>query len=365
MAEIRRFPAVRHFRAEPSSFVLRYRRGRLAQSGQGLSFWFMPMSAGIAEVPVEDREVSFLFHGRSADFQDVAVQGVITFRVTDPAMLAQRVDFSIDILRGAFLHQPIDRITLILTQLAQQLAQEYITRTAVRDVLAEGYEAIRQRVATGLTADVSITELGLAVTSVRVSSVKPVPDLEKAIEAPTREAIQQQADEAAFGRRALAVEKERAIQENELVNRIELARREEQLIDQEGRNNRRKAEEAAVAEGVAAEAAAARDEIMANASASRVKIQAEAESHQVRLAGAAQAESLALVEKAHAEGLNAQMAAYRDVRPAIVFGLALQELGKKLQSIENFSLSPEVLTPLLARLLRAESVRAEADGPEK
>ena len=229
-------------------------------------------------------------------------------------------------------------------------------------MLAEGFETIRERVAAGLAADASIAELGLAVISVRVSSVKPSPDVEKALEAPTREGIQQQADEAAFARRALAVEKERAIQENELVNRIELARREEQLIDQEGKNNRRKAEEAAASERIAAEAAAARDEIEAAAAASRVKVQAEAEAHQVRLAGAAEAESLGLVEKARAEGLTAQMAAYKGVPPAIVFGLALGEVGKKLQSIENFSLAPEVLTPLLARLLRAESGKIESDS---
>ena len=40
------------------------------------------------------------------------------------------------------------------------------------------------------------------------------------------------ADEAAFARRAMAVEKERAIQENELQNRIELAKKEEGLIEQ-------------------------------------------------------------------------------------------------------------------------------------
>ena len=55
---------------------------------------------------------------------------------------------------------------------------------------------------------------------------------------PTREAIQQAADEATFQRRAQAVEKERAIQENELQNKIELARREEQLIAQKGQHLR-------------------------------------------------------------------------------------------------------------------------------
>ena len=42
------------------------------------------------------------------------------------------------------------------------------------------------------------------IVSVRVSSVAPTPELEKALEAPTREHIQQVSDEAAFSRRAMA-----------------------------------------------------------------------------------------------------------------------------------------------------------------
>ena len=54
MADIRSFLFVRHLRAESSSHVLLYRRGSLVKSGRGLSFWFFPMTASIAEVPVDD-----------------------------------------------------------------------------------------------------------------------------------------------------------------------------------------------------------------------------------------------------------------------------------------------------------------------
>ena len=78
-------------------------------------------------------------------------------------------------------------------------------------------------------------------------------ELEKALRQPTREAIQQRADEATFQRRAMAVEKERAIAENELANRIELARREEVLVAQSGANDRLRATEGAATQRIAAE----------------------------------------------------------------------------------------------------------------
>ncbi len=351
MAEIRRMMFARHLRAEPSSFVLRYRKGKLIQSGPGLSFWFLPMTAGVAEVPTEDREVSILFHGRSADFQDLTAQGVVTYRTLDAAKLAQRVDFTIDLRSGALLRQPLDRIALILTQVAQQSAHGLITRTPVRELVRDGYDALRERLIAALEGEAEIAALGLEVLSVRISSIRPSPDVEKALEAPTREAIQQQADEAAYSRRALAVEKERAIQENELQNRIELARREAQLIEQQGQNQRSSAAEAAAAERIAAEGSAERSRVLGTA-----------EAEQIRRSGSANADSVAAIGQARTRNLAAEMEIYDRMKPENLLGLAAHELAGKLQNIGHVTLAPDMLTPLFARLLTGD--RAKAAGEE-
>ena len=56
MADIRTYPIFRHFRAEPTAYVLRYRRGALVDEGTGRAFWFRRLHAAIAELPVDDRE---------------------------------------------------------------------------------------------------------------------------------------------------------------------------------------------------------------------------------------------------------------------------------------------------------------------
>ena len=76
MAEIKKLPLLRHLRAEPTSHVLAYRGGKLRTEGPGQSFWFRAINTAIAEVPIDDRELPFLFHVRSADFQALTVQGV-------------------------------------------------------------------------------------------------------------------------------------------------------------------------------------------------------------------------------------------------------------------------------------------------
>lgn len=331
MADIRKYPVVRHLRSEPSSHILHYRRGALVRSGRGLAFWFVPLSSSIAEIPCDDRELPFLFHGRSSDFQDVTAQGVVTCRVVDPERLAQRIDFSIDLSRGTYLRQPIEQITQTVTKTAQQLAWDYMAHTEVRGILSNGTEEIRQRLRKGLVEDSILEDLGLQIVGVLVSDVAPVAEVEKALQTPTREAIQQHADEATFERRALAVEKERAIQENELANQIELAKREETLIQQRGQNEQRRAKEEGVAQQITAEAAAGRE----------------------RLAAEAKAGSIRAIEKARGDSEKDRMEIYRDLPTKVMLGLAARELAGKLQRIDHLSLSPETMGPLLQTLVQA------------
>ncbi len=190
MAEISNYLVCRHVRGEHSAHLLQYRKGNLARSGRGLAFWFFPLSTSIAEIPIDDRELTFIFHARSADFQDVSAQGVITYRVAGPETIAERIDFSIDLVRGGYRKQPLEQLAAMLTELAQQLAHAYVGSTLVRTVLAEGQEQIRLRIEEGLQADDTLASMGLELVSVRVSAVKPAADVEKALEMPTREAIQ-------------------------------------------------------------------------------------------------------------------------------------------------------------------------------
>lgn len=344
MAEIRNYPFWHHLRVDASSFALHFRGNRLLHSGRGLSFWFRPLKDSVAEVPADDRELPLLVHTRSQDFQEITVQGLVTYRVIDPVKLSQRVDFTVDPKRGVFLRQPLEKLAQIFAQLAQQHAADFMAHRSVRQMLLEGYGPIRERVEEGLLSDPTLQAMGLAVTGVRVISLKPGPDVEKALEAPMREKIKQEADEASFSRRALAVEKERAIQENELQNRIELAKREEQLITQQGQNECRLAEERAEAEFVAL-----------NADLRAKALRSEAENQQLRAQRAAEAEGIRLVEGAKLEAEQKLLEAQAQLPPAIMMGLALKAVAGKLQRIDHLNVGADMLGSALVNFLESGS----------
>lgn len=328
MADIKRYPLARHLRGNPTLHVRHLRRGKVAHEGTGLSFFFRPLSAVLSEVPVDDRELPLLFHARTSDFQDLAVQASVTFRVTDPATASDRIDFSIDPDTGRWRGTPIEQVGGLLTETAQQQVLGMVAGSALASVLADGVAEIRDRILHGLIADSRLAETGIAVVGARVVALRPEPDVEKALRTPARELIQQEADRSTYERRAMAVERERAIAENELQNKIELARREEQLLAQQGANARRQAEDSAAASGIAAQAQADREQRLAQA----------------------RAEGTRALGEAKAAGEAARVAAYRDLPPTVLLSLAAKDLAGSLPRIGTLVLTPDLLASLLARL---------------
>lgn len=342
MARITRYPGIAHLRSEASSHVVCYRDGRAVRSGRGLAFWFRPLHSAIAEVPLDDQELSFVFHGRSADLQEVVTQGIVTYRVPDPETLASRIDFGIDLATGLHAKTPLDQIAARLTGLAQQHAWAAIAATPLRELVADGVGRLREAISDGLATDASIAEMGLAIASVRVSAVAPSAEVEKALAAPTRERIAADADEAAFARRAAAVDKERAIAENELANRIELARREADLVAQQGANARSKAAEDAAA----------------------LRIAADADAEVSKVAAEAEAASIRLVEAERNTAESDRIAVYRDLAPAVLMGLAAREFAGKIETIEHLNLTPDMLGTLVSDFLAAGTRRLDAGTAE-
>ena len=332
MADIARYPFLRHLRGSATAYVQHVTAGRLRHGGTGASFWFRPLSAVLSEIPVDDRELPLLFHARTADFQDVTVQMTLTFRFADPVLAAGRVDFSVDPDTGRWRGTPLEQVAGLLTESAQQHAIDLLAGGGLTTGLTAGVGPVRAAVATGLAADARLVETGIAVVDVRVVAIRPEPEMERALRTPTREQVQADADAATYARRATAVERERAISENELANQVELARREEELVGQRGVNARREAENAAAAAEVAAESEARRDRTAIEVEAERTRVIGEA-------TGAAN---------------RAELAAWAELPIETVHALALRQLATNLPQIHNLTVTPELLTGLLAKLGAAQ-----------
>lgn len=329
MASIKRYPWISHFLGSPTGYVVHLQKGSVRHQGVGQAFWFRPANSVLSEVPVDDQELPTLFHAITRDHQDVSVQANVTYRFIDPVSVSSRLDFGLQ-PAGAGPATGKEQVATIIGQLCQSHAIDQIATTTLAEALERGVSQLRSVLAEALRADTRLQSTGIEILGVQVLAVRPESDVERALQTPVREQLQAEADRAVYERRAVAVERERTISENEMASQIELATRREHLVTQEGANARRHAEEQAAA-GL----------IEAQASAERQGISASAEANQIRVVGEAAAAREA-----------ATMEVYRGTEQATLLALALREAAASLPNIGNLTITPDLLSGALAGLMR-------------
>jgi hypothetical protein len=102
---------LRHYKGEPNAYVIRYRGGRRRAHGAGLDFWYLPYNTSIAAIPSMTQDAPFIFNEATASFQEVAIQGQLTYRLESPLDTAELLDFTIDPRTGRYRSSDPDKLT--------------------------------------------------------------------------------------------------------------------------------------------------------------------------------------------------------------------------------------------------------------
>jgi regulator of protease activity HflC (stomatin/prohibitin superfamily) len=106
-----------------------------------------------------------------------------------------------------------------LVQAAQVRARTVVQGLTLKEVLGRAAE-VEAQVLAGLRETEVVRMLGLEVLGLSLLSVRPTPEMARALEAEAREELQRRADEAVYARRNSAVEQERRIKESELATEL-------------------------------------------------------------------------------------------------------------------------------------------------
>jgi hypothetical protein len=218
---------IRFVKAPPTTYVIHFKDGRAVREGPGLSFFFWGPGSQIVMVPIASADVPFAFTETTADFQTVTVQGQLTRRVADPRRLASLLDYSIG-ADGRWAGDDHEKLDGRLVAEAQILTSAYLQKRSLKDAL-RGAEGLAAHALAGLQAAPGVSMLGVEILGFAVLSIRPTPDMARALEAEAREALQQDADQALYARRNYAVEQERRIKESELSTEIAVEEKKRQI----------------------------------------------------------------------------------------------------------------------------------------
>lgn len=291
-------------------------------------------------MPVDDLEFGNIFRVTTSDRQEVSVQTALTVRIVAPELTARRVDFEIDQRTGEWAGQPLQNLQNRLAESAKQFAAEVVARESLGTVLDDGLRLVRDAIAEGLSGEGQLGSAGIEVLGVHVVAARADEELERALQTRIREEAQADADRATYDRRAQAVDRKRAIKENELNNRTELARREADLVELQGMNERRRTEQELE-----------RDRLRSEAEAANRRLRMEAEADEVALMAEARAGEVARMAEAENAALQARLAAFSAGEPAAVLAAAAPGMLSALPEINSLTLTPDLLVSGVSKLL--------------
>jgi hypothetical protein len=218
---------LRFIKTQPTQYVIQYRNGRSRREGAGLAFWYFAPSTSIVVVPTASVNEPFIFPDVTADFQEVTVQGQITFRVADPRRTSALLNFALG-PKGGYVSEDPQKLSQRLIDQVQVAMRAEVQALPLKEILTSG-EALVGRVSTVLRSHPTVEALGLELLGLSLLAVKPKPETAKALEAEAREALLRRADEAIYARRNAAVEQERTIKENELATEIAVENKKRQV----------------------------------------------------------------------------------------------------------------------------------------
>ena len=216
-----------YLKAAPTDYVLLFKNGQVTREGAGISFFHWKPTSTVVMVPLGSSDLPFAFAEVTADFQQLTVQGQLTWRVSEPRKLAALMDFTVT---GDLVHLSDDpeKLQERLVNLTQVLTRDAVAPLPLKDALAAA-EGLERRVLAGLRGHEAVKMLGIEVMALTVTQVRPSPEMARALEAEAREALQGKSDEAISARRRAVVEQERLIKESELATESMVQQKKREL----------------------------------------------------------------------------------------------------------------------------------------
>lgn len=238
---------IKYFKGEPNMYVIAYRNGKITEKGEGRALWYLPHRTTIANVPIMTQDASFIFNEVTSNFQEIAVQGQLTYRFENPELTAKYLDFTIDPKTGRYRNKDpeklVQRIVNTVQAYTRTRVNEMDLETSIRDV-----KMISDHVLTNIHKEEDLTALGIVIEKLHISSINPKPEMQKALEADYRESLKKRADQAVYDRRSAAQTEEDNLKRKEMQTEVELEERRKDLVDMQAENSLTLAEADAKAE---------------------------------------------------------------------------------------------------------------------
>ncbi|MBN1411000.1 MAG: SPFH domain-containing protein [Spirochaetales bacterium] len=329
---------IRYIKFDSMNHVILYKKGKIRKKGRGLAFYYYAPSSSIVAIPMGSKDIPFIFNNSTADYQSISIQGQITYKIEDPGKLAEFLDFTVT-QQGDYKTEDPQKLDQRLINEAQTATSSFIQKLALKDALRKAKE-IETQISEGLKTSNAVRILGIVPISVNVVAVKPSPEMAKALETTTREALQQEADQAIYTRRNFAVEQEKKIKESELDTEIAVEEKKKQIAEKKAESevlaeeNKRKIREMKMEADIAVEK---QKKDLITMQSENMRKEADAKGYAI---------NTTLTPYKGIDWKILMMLQREGNDPKSNIAVAFRELAEKAQNINNLNITPDLLQSL-------------------
>lgn len=223
---------IRYIKAEPTTFLMKYKNGKLKRKGSGLSLWYYAPTTSLVAIPIGTIDLPFIFKELTRDFQEVTVQGQLVYRISEPEQLASLMNFTLDRDGKKFVSEDPEKLNNRIISLVQVKMRTAIEQLDLRKTLTSSQNLV-VTIKDQLIKSEVLLSLGIEVMDLAIIAIKPTPETARALEATVREELLQEADNAIYVRRNASIELEREVKENELNTELAIEEKQQEIREKQ------------------------------------------------------------------------------------------------------------------------------------
>jgi hypothetical protein len=329
---------INYVKFDSMTHVIHYKNGRVNQEGRGLSFFYFEPNSSIAAIPMASNDLPFIFSETTSDYQNISIQGQVTYKIGNPKQLAEVLDFTLN-SNGTYKRNETEKLNQRIINEAHTSTSSFIHTLGLKEAIRSAKQ-IEEKITAGLKSSNQLSILGIDILSVSVLAIKASPEMARALETETREKLQQDADQAIYERRNFAVEQERKIKETELNTEIAVEEKKKQIDEKrmeteiQQAENDRKLREMKVQADIAVEN---QRKLLIDQKTANDRKEAEAKGYAIET-------TLKPYKDVDWKTLTA-LGNNSDAKLNI--SLAFRELAERADKIQNLNISPDLLDSLV------------------
>jgi hypothetical protein len=312
---------IKFIKADPSTYLIKSRNGRVLKEGFGLSFFYHAPSTSLVSVPMGSEDIPFIFNELTGDFQEVTIQGQVTCNIADVQAITQMLNYTLN-ARGEYVSEDPKKLSKRIINMVQVSLRKELARFNLFEAISSG-EKIAETIGDELKESSALKKLGIEIIEFSIACVKPNKETARALEAGTREMLLKQADDAIYLRRNAAIEQERIIKENELKTDISIEEKKREM------------REAEIAGKIVLEK---QNEELVTLLTENSKKEADAKAYAIET-------SMAAISKIDSKTIQALAMVGMD--PAQLIATSFRDLSENADKIGQLNITPDLLTQLM------------------